>query len=96
MKEYFLSKVKIDEDIHEPIPSGDILLPEPSNGNFDMIIPINGFLIFKRGTTTPEGLEPTDMVKTVISNVKFKGIYLGGDVLNIDNYDIIKKISLDQ
>ena len=51
------------------------------------IVPIGGCVIFKRGTTTPNDLEPGDYVIRIVENQKIEGMYLGGDEQLLESYD---------
>ena len=59
-----------------------------------VLVPMNQFIVFKRGVTTPNELEPNDIVQGIINDIKFEGIYLGGDKMDLNNYDIIEQTIL--
>lgn len=54
------------------------------------IVPIDDFIIFKRGTTTPDALEPTDLVKGIVEGIWIFAIYNGGDKTLLENYTILQ------
>jgi hypothetical protein len=93
MKKYFATSVSIEnDDTYLPEQSGQVDIPQmvqsPVGGK---IIHIGKFLVFKRGMTTPDGIEPTDIVEGIIGYIEFMGIFLGGNMLDLESYDILEQ-----
>jgi Leucine-rich repeat (LRR) protein len=94
-KKYFIKNLSVaGTDSYVPDQTGLIELPPMQNGGSSFIIPKNSVLVFKRGTTTPDDIEPTDLVHGVIGDYEIEGIYLGGNFLDLESYDILEKTYL--
>jgi hypothetical protein len=56
------------------------------------VIGLGAFIIFKRGTATPNQLEPTDLVMGIVENAFITGTYQGGDSSLRTSFTIINQI----
>jgi hypothetical protein len=60
-----------------------------------LIIPIGEMLVFKVGSNENNNIqEPGDFCKGIVEGIYIEAIYLGGDTLLLESYNIINQIEL--